>query len=515
MKRKRICTVLFLALLMLIGGCTKKPEEKTGYDLAGKTFYNTVDEYGNTDHSSLWLGKDGSFVLKDNFYEGYYQMIGDWTLNENVLTLEVKESGVGNFSKVLFEAVDDENLQLKTTLAGSKADQIFSVNEIKGSDVSKDPDTPKDTDTGKEEKDPEFTYATFYNISQSSKEKSYCELRSDDSFAFIDRNDLSVSEYNGTFTQEGDLLTLKCPEKTIRFLILSERKLQLQSDVGVSATGDEFSADYLPPQEIHCTGLTSLYNNYWATEGVSGYDLQAKATPENTTDKITYSSDDEKVVKVDENGLCTAVAPGTTKIHIRCGTVERVVGFETKPKKVEVSSVSVTPGTILIYYNNTGKISAKVSPDNATDQTLIYASADPGIAKVDSKGNLTGVSPGITKVTVTASNGKQAVCDVCVEGETVIFSMQNNVSVKAASGEKIPYKATWIMCYDFNYNTQDVTNEVDFHTAYTSALDIDGHGNVYAKGAIYETVDIPVYFSFSDGSSFYVQSQEFTVHVVK
>ncbi|MBQ2583260.1 MAG: hypothetical protein II577_05100, partial [Erysipelotrichaceae bacterium] len=125
------------------------------------------------------------------------------------------------------------------------------------------------------------------------------------------------------------------------------------------------------------------------------------------------------------------------------------------------------------------------------------------------------VSPDITKVTVTASNGKQAVCDVCVEGETVIFSMQNNVSVKAASGEKIPYKATWIMCYDFNYNTQDVTNEVDFHTAYTSALDIDGHGNVYAKGAIYETVDIPVYFSFSDGSSFYVQSQEFTVHVVK
>ncbi|MBP5280397.1 MAG: hypothetical protein J6Z03_07920, partial [Erysipelotrichaceae bacterium] len=91
----------------------------------------------------------------------------------------------------------------------------------------------------------------------------------------------------------------------------------------------------------------------------------------------------------------------------------------------------------------------------------------------------------------------------------------NNVSVKAGSGEKIPYKATWISCYDFAVNKQDVTNEVDFHTAFTSALDIDGYGNVYAKGAVYDTVDITVYFTFTDGSSFNVRSQDFIVHVEK
>ncbi|MBR3227495.1 MAG: hypothetical protein IKF68_03010, partial [Erysipelotrichaceae bacterium] len=99
--------------------------------------------------------------------------------------------------------------------------------------------------------------------------------------------------------------------------------------------------------------------------------------------------------------------------------------------------------------------------------------------------------------------------------ETVIFTMQNNVSVKAGTGEKIPYKATHISCYDWTVNSQDVTEWVDFHTAYTSALDIDGYGNVYAKGAVYETVDIPVYFTYSDGSSFFVTSPTFTVHVEK
>nr|MCR4633647.1 hypothetical protein [Erysipelotrichaceae bacterium] len=120
-----------------------------------------------------------------------------------------------------------------------------------------------------------------------------------------------------------------------------------------------------------------------------------------------------------------------------------------------------------------------------------------------------------TEITVKAENGVSAVCKVFVEGETVIFEMENYVSVKAGSGEKIPYKATWVMYYEGNVTKTDVTEYVDFHTAYTSALDIDGHGNVYAKGAIYETTDVPVSFSYNDGGSFYVESQTFYVHVVK
>lgn len=49
--------------------------------------------------------------------------------------------------------------------------------------------------------------------------------------------------------------------------------------------------------------------------------LNVTATPENTTDKITYSSEDESIATVTDKGKITAVAEGTTKIIITCGEV--------------------------------------------------------------------------------------------------------------------------------------------------------------------------------------------------
>ena len=507
-KLRYLITLILVVLLSLISGCTK--EKEPAYDIAGKTYYNTVDEYDNAEHSNVWFGKDGSFVLKDNYFDGYYQIVGDWSLKENVITLDVKQSGVGEFTKIIFEIEDNDTLKLKTTLAGSKAEDTFSIDQVTGSGSS-------GSDLFK------FTYTTYYNISQSSKEKSYCELRTDKSFAFIDKNDFGIVEYNGTYTQDKDILTLTANEdgREIKFLISDEKNLILQSDVGVSATGDKFSTEYKETTDtssttsgnIPCTALSSLYNNYWAVEGVSNYDLEVKTTPANTTDTITYTSDDEKIVKVDEKGLCTAVSPGTTKIHIKCGSIERVVGFETRAKGP--TAVSIDPKKVTLYVDGTVQVTVKFTPENVGNKTITYKSNDTSVAKVDNNGIIYGVFPGVTKVIAQAANGVSGECEVCVEGETVIFKMENNVSVKAGSGEKIPYQATHVACWDFEYNKTDVTKEVQFHTAYTSALDIDGYGNVYAKGAIYETVDIPVHFTYTDGSSFFVQSPEFIVHVVK
>lgn len=114
--KKRIASVfiLLLALLLCLSGC-KKTEEKTGYDLSGKTYYNTVDEYGNEEHSKVWFGKDGSFVLKDNYSGGFIESSGTWSVSENVATLEVTDTG----KKIIFEIVDEDTLKLKTTLMGS------------------------------------------------------------------------------------------------------------------------------------------------------------------------------------------------------------------------------------------------------------------------------------------------------------------------------------------------------------------------------------------------------------
>ncbi|MBQ6334136.1 MAG: Ig-like domain-containing protein [Erysipelotrichaceae bacterium] len=511
MKRRnyRLFFALMTIFLLCLSACTgkKDEEESKGFDIAGKTYYNTVDEYGNDDHSKVWFGKDGSFVINDNYYDGSYEINGSWSLNENVVTLNVSQSGVGEFSKIIFEVEDEETLKLKTMLAGSKSDQVFSINEVKGSSASSSTSN--------------FKYGYYYNTSQGGNNPSELELRADGSFTLLDKNDFGISEYNGTYSQDDEYLYLKCvgvyDGVTYIFKVEDPKNLVLQVDVGVSATGDKFSMDYVTPavKDVPCTGLTSLYKNYWAYEGVGNYDLEAKAEPSNTTDKITYYSEDEKIVTVNESGICKAVNPGTTKIHIKCGDIERIVSFETRSKAVGVSDIILDAKSYTVYMNNTEKITAKVEPDTATDKKLTYKSSDNSIVQVDDFGTLLGKMPGNAKVTVTAASGVSVTADVCVEGTTVIYEMENNVSVKAGSGAKIPYKATLIACYDGVETKQDVTTEVDFHTAYTSALDIDGSGNVYAKGAVYETTDIPVHFSFSDGSSLYVESKEYIVHVEK
>jgi len=510
MKKKRI--LIFMLMLVLISGCTGKKEQESSYDISGKTYFNTVDDYGNEDHSKIWFGKDGSFVMKDNFYDGYYELNGNWSISENVITLEVKESGIGNYSKLIFEVKDADTLILKTTLAGSKSDDIFSTTETKGSNVPSGSSTKLD-------------YDTFYNISQTSNNKSYVEIRSDGSFAFIDQNDFGIEEINGTYEISNDDLILRNFQNysgsldSIRFIITDKETIVLQTEgLGVSKKGDVFYTGYessssssSSDEKIPCTGLSSLYNNYWATEGVKNYNLEAKPTPANTTDKIAYYSEDDKIASVDAEGNVTAVAVGNTKIHITCGTIERIVGFEVRAKGP--SSVELEEKKLSVYLNNTIQIKAKALPATA-DQTLTYESSDSSIASVDSKGLVTGVAPGNVKITVKAKNGVSATCDVCVEGEDVIFEFPSNASVKEASGEKVAYKGYWISCYDGVVNKQDVTLELSFQTAFTSAIDIDGNGNIYAKGYVYQTFDCPFKLSFSDGSSFY-KEKEFTIHIVK
>ena len=497
--KKRIASVfvLSLALLLCLSGC-KKTEEKTGYDLSGKTYYNTVDEFGNEEHSKVWFGKDGSFVLKDNYSGGFIESSGTWSVSENVATLEVTDTG----KKIIFEIIDEETLKLKTTLMGSMQDQIFSTTETKGS-------TGSSSDSG-------FTYASYYNTSQSSSKVSRADIHSDGSFTFIDQNDFSITEINGTYVKDGDVMkmsgTAASTKYDFEFLAKSDGTLVLQNDIGVSATGDIFSKDYKPSAKVPCTGLTSLYNNYWATKGVKNYDLEVKATPANTTDVITYTVEDEKVVTVSADGKASTVSPGKTKIHIKCGEIERVVGFETRAKGP--SSISFDENPVYLYLNNSAKIKAKALPETA-DQTLTYESSDKSIVTVDKDGNLFGVSPGNAEVTVKAVNGTSAVCKVCVEGETVVFEIDTSVSVKAASGALIPFKAYLIACYDGSVNKQDVTDYVDFHTAYTSALTLKSPGYLCASGAIYDTFDCPFYFEFSDGSSLHIVSDTYYIHIEK
>src|SRR5690606_1279405 len=60
-----------------------------------------------------------------------------------------------------------------------------------------------------------------------------------------------------------------------------------------------------------------------------------------------------------------------------------------EPSYVPVSVISVTPKALTLIVGETGKITATVSPSNATNKKVIWSSDNKEVANVDASGNVT------------------------------------------------------------------------------------------------------------------------------
>lgn len=72
---------------------------------------------------------------------------------------------------------------------------------------------------------------------------------------------------------------------------------------------------------------------------------------------------------------------------------------------------------------------------------LVWRSSNPSVARVDSKGNVTGLSVGTSKITCTASTGQKASCAVGVSAATVGVKLNTN-SVTWEEGRSGHFKPT-------------------------------------------------------------------------
>lgn len=130
--------------------------------------------------------------------------------------------------------------------------------------------------------------------------------------------------------------------------------------------------------------------------------LTAEILPENATDiSVIWSSSDETVASVDENGVLTAHAPGEA-------TVTATTGNEVSAQMritviVTLQSLQVED-TYTLLVGEVEDLVVNTRPENATGVNLVYESADEGIATVDGAGKVEGVSRGETTITVSSGD---------------------------------------------------------------------------------------------------------------
>ena len=80
--------------------------------------------------------------------------------------------------------------------------------------------------------------------------------------------------------------------------------------------------------------------------------------------------------------------------------------------------MTVTPSRIEIIEGGSAALSARVSPEAASDRAVAWSSSDRSVATVDKAGTVHGLKPGTATVTATAE-GKSGTCAVTVKAKAV------------------------------------------------------------------------------------------------
>ncbi len=141
--------------------------------------------------------------------------------------------------------------------------------------------------------------------------------------------------------------------------------------------------------------------------------LNATISPDNATSQAkSWYSDDSKIAEVNDEGVVTAIAPGTTKIHIKTVAFQWTASCDVVVNPVKVKGISLNKTSIKLLLGETETLVATVDPANATEQGITWTSSDETIAKVEA-GVVTAIRPGEATITVTTKDGGyKATCKV-------------------------------------------------------------------------------------------------------
>ena len=192
-----------------------------------------------------------------------------------------------------------------------------------------------------------------------------------------------------------DDLTVDFPKETADEYVLSFRS---RSDNGWSTTVTKI-LPHLYVEEITIDADTTIM-----TRGTS-IQLRGIVTPTDAfDDRITWSSSDDNVLTVDNSGLVKAVGAGKATVTAKAEDAHGMTGSIDIEVIVPVEGIIIEPAELKLSVTNTHKLSAKVTPEDATYTEVIW-SCEGDAVTVDEEGNLTAIARGEAIVTATSADG--------------------------------------------------------------------------------------------------------------
>lgn len=201
--------------------------------------------------------------------------------------------------------------------------------------------------------------------------------------------------------------------------------------------------------------------------------LSATVQPDNATDNaVQWTSSDNSVASVDQNGTITAVSGGKATITASAGGVSASCSVNVN---VPVTSIRLSSIILTLEKGQFAVLTATVSPEDAMDKNVQWNSDDPSVATVDQNGRVTAINDGRAKITASAG-GLTASCTVICISIPVTAVILNKTSLSLAKGSSETLTAT--------VSPRDATdNTVKWSSDNPSVATVDQNGQVIAVNA--------------------------------
>ena len=218
--------------------------------------------------------------------------------------------------------------------------------------------------------------------------------------------------------------------------------------------------------------------------------LTAAISPTNATNKgVTWSSSNTNVASVSSSGVVVAKGEGTATITVKTDDGGYTAACTIRvskpsPSVVAVTGVKLSAIGIELPVGGSKRLSATITPSNATNKGVTWSSDNASVAAVNASGLITAKGEGTATVTVrTDDGGYTATCKITVVPVTAPEKVEISVSA-----DSLKYKETTKV----NVSELPVGYTVQYSSSDESIAKVDSNGNIKAVGKGTATITVKV-----------------------
>lgn len=272
-------------------------------------------------------------------------------------------------------------------------------------------------------------------------------------------------------------------------------------------TYDEDSAYYTLTVVLSEGGLSWSAESASVVIGESSHSYPTLSNPNGL--EVTYSSSEESVATIDEDGVITLISDGTTIITAAFAgnnTYEQGSASYALTVTKDTDGISWSAGTCTVTIGASNNTFPTLN--NPGEQSITYSSSSTGVATIDGDGTVTLVSAGET--TITAKSEAKSTDAIDYEAATVSYSLTVKEEGNGLVSAGLAWPATsYTVSMAEGFPSPTLTNPHNLDITYASSdtdvatISSSGEVTVVATGTTTITATSEKTDTYLPGSAYY------------